>query len=321
VNREEHNMPPDISVSIVSYNTRDLLSACLKSLLDKQRAGEASLEIIVADNGSTDGTGEMVAANFPEVKIGYGRGNNAALAQAAGRYFFILNSDTEVEAGALSGMLEYMDKNPTVGMVGAQLILPDGSIQRSCARDPTLTAVFWEQTYLDKLFPNNKVTGSYLMSDWDYNSKREVEQVCGACFFVRAQAFREIGGFDPAYFMYFEDTDFCIRLRKDGWPIYFFPDARILHHLGASSGKNWRTRALMVSSYNQSRYYYYRKNFGRPKAQLLKAVVLLGAILRLGMWTVLLPVKRNAAEQVRLFADVFKRTLLMSDHDAMPTSK
>jgi GT2 family glycosyltransferase len=319
---------PDISVSIVSYNTRDLLSACLKSLLEREQAGEATLEIIVADNGSTDGSAEMVASAYPTVKfistggnVGYGRGNNAALAIAVGRYYFILNSDTEVEPGALAGMLAFMDSRTEVGMVGAQLILPDGSIQRSCARDPTLMAVFWEQTYLDKLFPKNRVTGSYLMTDWDYKSQREVEQVCGACFFVRAEAFKKIGGFDPAYFMYFEDTDLCVRLRKAGYPIYFYPEARILHHLGASSGKSWRTRALMIASYNQSRYYYYRRNYGPLHAAFLKATVLFGALLRLSAWTLLLPIKRSAGEQVRLFANVVKRTLLMSSQDAQPADK
>jgi GT2 family glycosyltransferase len=305
---------PDISISIVSYNTRDLLQACIQSLLAREAEGEAHLEIIVADNGSTDGTAAMVQELFPAVRfietggnIGYGRGNNAALADASGRYYFVLNSDTEVDQGALSGMLSFMDSHLEVGMIGAQLILPDGTIQRSCARDPTLMAVLWEQIYLDKLFPGNRVTGSYLMSDWDYKSRREVEQVCGACFF------------DPAYFMYFEDTDFCVRLRKSGWPIYFFPEARILHHLGASSGKSWRTRALMISSYNQSRYYYYRRNYGPWHALILKVLVVLGAHLRLGAWAVLLPFKRSAREQVRLFTDVAKRTLQMSSKDAHPT--
>ena len=316
---------PDISISIVSYNTRELLSACISSLLKRQDEGEAILEIIVADNGSTDGTLDELRELFPMVKlvetggnVGYGRGNNAALAEAHGRYYFVLNSDTEVEPGALNGMLEYMDENPEVGMVGAQLILPDGSIQASCARDPTLAAVFWEQTYLDKLFPKNKVTGNYLMTDWDYSTKREVEQVCGACFFVRAEAFKQISGFDPAYFMYFEDTDFCVRLRKSGRPIVFYPEARILHHLGASSGKSRRVRALMIASYNQSRYYYYRRNYGPFQAAILKSIVLLGAGLRLAAWSALALVKPSAREQTRLFVDVFRRTLFMTSKTAHP---
>jgi N-acetylglucosaminyl-diphospho-decaprenol L-rhamnosyltransferase len=321
--RATNSEVPDISISIVSYNTASLLRACVLSLLARESEGEASLEIIVADNGSTDGSCEMVKDEFPSVilvetggNIGYGRGNNAALHVAHGRYYFILNSDTEVEPGALGSMKSFMDENPTIGMLGAQLILPDRSTQASCARDPKLSAILWEQTYLDKLLPKNRVTGSYLMTDWDYGSRREVEQVCGACFFVRAEAFQQIGGFDPAYFMYFEDTDFCVRLRREGWPIWFFPDARILHHLGASSSKDWRIRALMVASYNQSRYYYFRRNYGRLEAITVKVLTLLGAALRLSMWSAIALVRPSSRDQVKLFADVWKRTLIMKDSGA-----
>jgi GT2 family glycosyltransferase len=317
---------PDISVSIVSYNTKDILIACIESLLRSEAEGEAALEIIVADNGSTDGTPEAIRSRFPTVifidtggNIGYGRANNAALHSASGRYFFIINSDIEMAPGAIAKMLAFMEANPKIGMIGAQLILPDGSIQGSCARDPTLLGVFWEQTYLDKLYPDNTITGSYLMTDWDYNSIREVPQVCGACFFVRAEAFRKIDGFDPAYFMYFEDTDFCVRLRKCRWPIYFFPEARIKHHLGASSGKSWRSRAMMISSYNQSRYYYYRRNHGKLQAIGLKAIVTMGAVLRLVAWSALSIVRPSARNQMRLFGLVFLNTVRMNDRGTSPT--
>jgi GT2 family glycosyltransferase len=307
---------PDISVSIVSYNTRDLLRDCLRSLLARESEGEASLEIVVADNGSTDGSLDMVRTEFPGVRIvetggniGYGRANNAGLQDALGRYYFVLNSDTEVEPGALRTMVSFLDENPGIGMVGAQLILPDGSTQPSCANDPTLESIFWEQTYLDKLLPRGKRTGAYTIRDWDYNETREVQQVCGACFFVRQEAYRQIGGFDPAFFMYFEDTDFCVRLRRAGWPIYFLPAARILHHLGASSGKDWRVRARMIAAYNQSRYYFFTREEGRRRGMLVKLYTLTGATLRLIVWSVARPQSRD---QARLFADVWKRTASMT---------
>ena len=309
---------PDISVSIVSYNTRDLLRACLLSLQARQAEGEATLEIIVADNGSTDGSPEMVLAEFSGVRlvrtggnIGYGRANNAALEEATGRYFFVLNSDTEVEPGALAALRGFMDAHPTVGAAGAQLILPDGTTQASCATDPSLRAVFWEQTYLDKLLPGNRVTGAYAMTHWAYNETRAVEQVAGACLFVRREAYGAIGGFDPAYFMYFEDTDFCIRLRKSGWPIWFVPQARIRHHLGASSGGDWRVRASMIASYNQSRYYYYTRYGGRGRGLLLKMLTLLGAGLRWLAWSIALVWRPAARDQVQLFRDVWRRTWFM----------
>jgi GT2 family glycosyltransferase len=310
---------PDVTVSIVSYNTCEPLRNCLASLKALKDAGEVSMDVVVADNGSTDGSVEMTRTAFPWVRlvetggnIGYGRANNAGLAGVASRYVFVLNSDTEVQPGALAVMRDFMDSNPKVGCVGAQLVLSDGSTQTSCARDPGLLAVFWEQTYLDKLLPNNRITGNYLMTNWDYKDRRHVEQVCGACLFARREAFEQIGGFDPAYFMYFEDTDFCIRLRLAGWPIYFVPEARILHLLGASSAKSWETRARMVSAYNKSRYYYFTRYHGRLKGLLIKAIVLMGALLRLAKWSAVALVRPASRDQVRLFREVVKQTWNMA---------
>jgi len=311
--------PPDITVSIVSYNTKDYLRACLTSLFERQSAGEASLEVIVADNGSIDGSQDMVRTEFPQVilmdpggNVGYGRGNNAAIAHATGRYYFILNSDTEIQPGALSSMLAYMQANPKIGMVGAQLVWPDGKDQASCSTDPPLSVVFWEQTFLYKLLPNNKVTSAYQMSGMDATKPQDVDQICGAGFFVRKEAWEALGGFDPEYFMYFEDIDFCIRLRRAGWPIVFLPQARITHHLGASSQKDWRIRAKMIASHNQSRYYFYTRNEGVRQGETLKFLVVLGAALRLIAWSLIsLTGKRNARDQIKMFWKVFVLSVKM----------
>lgn len=313
---------PDISVSIVSYNTCDLLRDCLTSLRARAAEGEATLEIIVADNGSTDGSVEMVEREFPEVivfrtggNIGYGRANNAAFERSRGGYFFVLNSDTEVEAGALAEMRDFLDENPQAGCAGAKLILPDGSTQPSVGSDPTLKAVFFEQTYLDRLLPKFKLTGGYNLTWWDYSDRREVEQVCGACLFVRRAAWEEIGGFDPAYFMYFEDTDFCVRVRRAGWQIWYLPDARIQHRLGGSSSDDWRVRARMVSAYNHSRYYFWTREAGPGGGALLKAMTLLGAALRLLAWSgraLKNPRDAEARQQQKLFRLIWHLTRTMT---------
>jgi hypothetical protein len=312
---------PDISIGIVSYNTCDLLRACLQSLRQRAAEGEATIEVIVADNGSSDGSVEMVQREFPEFQafytggnIGYGRANNAAFERATGRYFFVLNSDTEVEPGALREMVQFMDAHPQAGGAGAKLILPDGSTQPSVGTDPTLRAIFFEQTYLDKLLPHSRLTGGYLLTWWDYKERREVEQVCGACLFVRREAWHQIGGFDPAFFMYFEDTDFCLRLRRAGWQIWYLPDARIQHRLGGSSGNNWRVRARMVTSYNHSRYYFWTRERGQWAGSLTKAFTLLGATLRLLAWTgkcLKNPRNREARTQQKLFRRVWRLTRAM----------
>jgi GT2 family glycosyltransferase len=309
---------PDVSVSIVSYNTRELLRTCLLSLRERSAENEVSMEIIVADNDSRDGSAEMVEREFPDVvllrtggNLGYGRANNLAFAASSGCYFFVLNSDTEVQPGALRAMRDFLDEHPEVGAVGAQLVLPNGEIQPSCATDPKLEAVFWEQTYLDKLLPRNRITGAYAMTYWNYGDRREVEQVAGACLFVRREAWQCIGGFDPAYFMYFEDTDLCMRLRRAGWPIWFLPDARIKHHLGGSSG-DWAIRARMIASYNRSRYYYFGRHEGQARARLLKYFTVTGALLRLLAWTALALFKPGAVPQIKIFRRVLRETVHMT---------
>ena len=306
----------DISISIVSYNTRDLLRACLQSL--EARREEVALEIIVIDNNSTDGSAEMVRAEFPKVllieageNLGYGRANNRGLKDARGRHFFVLNSDTEVQPGALRALVDFLDNHPKAGAVTAQLILPDGSIQPSCATDPNLMKVFWEQTYLDRLFPHNKITGGYTMTHWNYDDIREVEQVAGAAVVIRREAWQQIGGFDPAFFMYFEDTDLCIRLRKAGWSIWFLPGARVHHKVGASSDKDWQLRARMVSSLNWSRYYYFSKRESTFRGKMLKALVVMGAFLRLITWSFIAIIKPAKRDQVKLFRQVLHQSWKM----------
>jgi len=306
----------DISISIVSYNTRDLLRACLQSL--EARREEVALEIIVIDNNSTDGSAEMVRAEFPKVllikageNLGYGRANNLGLKDAKGRHFFVLNSDTEVQPGALRALVDFLDNHQQAGAVTAQLILPDGSIQPSCATDPNLMKVFWEQTYLDRLFPHNKITGGYTMTHWNYDDIREVEQVAGAAVVIRREAWQQIGGFDPAFFMYFEDTDLCIRLRKAGWSIWFTPDARVHHKVGASSDKDWQLRARMVSSLNWSRYYYFTQRESTFRGKMLKALVVMGAFLRLITWSFIAIIKPAKRDQVKLFRQVLRQSWKM----------
>ncbi len=307
--------PIDITVSVVSYNTRDLLRECLLSL--QARSEEASLEIVVVDNGSRDHSVEMVRREFPQVlvieshaNLGYGRANNLGLSKARGEFVWILNSDTTVEAGTARSMLNWMREHPECGMIGSRLILPDGSTQPSCADDPSLWAILFEQLYLDKLLPGNRITGFYAMTHWDYKEPRSVPQVCGASMMVRSQAWQETGGFDERFFMYFEDTDLCLRVRQAGWKVWYLPQAGVQHHLGASSGGSWKVRARMVASYNHSRLIFFAARSGARLAQQLRQLFLLGAALRLAAWTVVYIVRprRSNLDQILLFREVLRRT-------------
>ena len=306
----------DISVAIVSYNTRDLLRECLRSL--QEHSAEANLEIIVIDNASHDGSAPMVRDEFPAVQLiesahnaGYGAANNRALAQARGEYVWILNSDTTIESGAMATMLDWMCADPRCGAIGTRLILADGSTQNSYDFDLSWRAVFAEQTYLDKLLPSQR----YSVSDWELGA-RAVPYLCGASLLVRRAAWQELGGFDESYFMYFEDIDLCSRLREAGWELCYLPDARVHHHLGASSARDWRDRARMVSHYNRGRLRFLVRNRAQKTARCIQFLLSFGALARLIFWLLRALLasshaqRRHCRSQIKLFRQVWKLTRL-----------
>ncbi len=312
---------PDLSVAVVSYNTRDLLRACLASLHARQAEGEAHLEVIVADNGSSDGSVEMVRAEFPAVRlvetggnVGFGRANNLALRDARGRHVCLLNSDAEALPGALAKTLAFLDAHPDVGLAGGQLLWPDGRPQTSWGDDPTLAGVWQEQTFWGAVqthltFPRRERRDEVL--------PRDVDQISGAFMVIRRAAWRQVGGFDPAYFMYNEDVDLNVRLRRAGWRVVFLPDVSVRHHLGASSRADWRTRARMVSAYNRSRFLYFTRYGGPGAGRRLRAFCLLGAAIRLTGWTLLSPVRPQARDKVKLFREVWRQTRAMREADTL----
>ncbi|PQV62862.1 hypothetical protein B1R32_1192 [Abditibacterium utsteinense] len=312
-----------VSVSIVSFNTRELLRACLLSL--EARRGEIEFEVFVVDNGSRDGSVAMVRAEFPNVEliesggnIGYGRANNLALARARGEFFWILNSDTEAWPGAMARMAEFLETNPGCGAVASRLMLPDGSTQPSCARDPNLLDFLWEQTYFAQLPFLRKVCGGYTYGGDFYERTAEIAQAAGASILVRTAVLCSISGFDARYFMYFEDTDLCVRLRRAGWTLFYLHDAAITHYLGASSDGDWQVRARMVSALNASRYLFFRTHHGRLQAEVLRWICVLGALLRIVAWSAQLIKTRDVSkwQKIRLFARVFKNTLAITPHSA-----
>ena len=306
---------PDVSVAIVSYNTQDLLRACLRSLLLREADGEATLEVIVADNGSTDGSPDMVRAEFPSVRIiemgenlGFGRANNLALSNASGCAYCLLNSDAEVQPGAFSAALAVLHSDPKIGLVGGQLLWPDGRPQTSYGDDPTLLGVLREQTFTGAQGVAPPIAPQTA-------AVKDVHQICGAFMLLRPEAWHEMGGFDPHYFMYNEDVDLNFRLRRAGWRVVFAPQVRVTHHLGASSSADWQKRARMVSAYNESRFYFFSRFYGPAAGAKLRAYCLLGAAIRLTGWRVLSFVKPSAQDKVKLFQEVWRRTKALTSSD------
>jgi len=256
---------PDLSVCIVNWNTRRYLEQALASVLDSGSA--IGLQVVVVDNGSEDGSAEMVRERFPGVtllesgeNLGFARGYNRAAREAAGRHLMMLNPDTVVRPGALERLVAFLDSHPRTGAAGPRLLNPDGSLQLSCRRFPRPLAAVFRNTVLGRLVPGNRFTRDYLMTDWDHEMVREVDWVSGAAVCIRREAWREVGGFDEGYYMYAEDMDWCLRAGEAGWDIHYVPEAVIVHRIGASSDQR---PAAMVREFHRSMARFYRKHYAR----------------------------------------------------------
>lgn len=225
---------PEISVVVVSYETREMIRGLLASL---RGAGTArACEVLVVDNASGDGTVGMLRAEFPDVRVianaenvGYSRAVNQAIRAASGRYLLILNPDIEVQPGAIDALARHMDENPSTGIAGGKLLNPDGTLQYSCRTFYTLSTLLHRRTPLGRLFPDSRIVRDHLMMDWDHDTVREVDWMLGACLMVRREAITDVGLMDERFFMYFEDVDWCYRMKQHGWRVVYVPDARMTH--------------------------------------------------------------------------------------------
>ena len=269
-----------LSICIVSWNTRDLLEACLRSVFaDPDSDG---WQVLVVDNASSDGSADMVEDRFPRAELirspenlGFSRGNNLALERAAGRCLLLLNSDTAVDAGALGGLVDYLDSDPGAGAIGPRLVYPDGSLQLSCGRTPGLHSEIVHKLLLHRIFP------FFRLGRWPHGERRKVGWVTGACLMVRREAAAETGFLDPGIFMCFEDLDWCMRLRKKGWSVVYLPSSRVVHLDGQSIRKNLG-EMLVVSQ--QSLFYLFEKHFGMGRLHVLRLLTVIEMLLRSALW-------------------------------------
>lgn len=252
----------EVSVTICSWNTQDDLRACLQSL-DAVR-DEVPFEVIVIDNASKDGSPDMVEKEFPwvrlyrmEVNLGFTGGHNFALKERSAPFAFLLNSDTIVHPHALETLLSTHKTHPEVGIIGPKLINPDGSLQFSCRRFPSPWAALFRNTFLGRLFPNNKFTREYLMQDLSHDVPRHVDWVSGAAMFVSKEFIDKVGLLDEGYFMYSEDVDWCWRAWQNGFEVMYLPEAVITHAIGKSTDK---AANKMIVRFHKSMYRFYRKN-------------------------------------------------------------
>lgn len=289
-------MTPRVAVAIVSYNTIDHLRNCLESL---RVAG--AREIVVVDNGSTDGSVEMVARDYPGVilranrtNLGYGAASNEAIAATSTPYIFLLNTDTLVEPDVLEVLASYLDAHPRVAIVGPRLHNVDGSLQRSAHAFPSAMTL---RPIISRIPPLRKRS----MLTWPHDRVRRVAWVKGAALGIRRTAFDEVGGFDPAFFLYFEETDLSFRLAERGWETHFTPETVVVHKGGASTEQQ---RAEMVVQFYASMRQFYRYHYPRARQMRLDAVLKGTAVVSLIRDRARLATTRDPARAARLADDV-----------------
>jgi GT2 family glycosyltransferase len=273
----------DVSIVIVSYNTRHLLNLCLESIY--KTAGSLEVETIVVDNSSRDGSVEMVRQLFPQVVIiensnnsGFAAACNQGIEISKGRYILLLNSDAELLEGTLQTMVSFMDEHPKVGITGTQLFNADGTFQGSYADFPSLWGEFLLLTKLSKLFRPDCFP-SYPASQ--SQAIRPVDWVFGACMLARKSTIDAIGLMDESYFMYTEETDWCFRVHKGGFDIYYLPEARVLHKSGQSAATEPEFKRSQIY---RSKWLFFTKHRSKIEAKTLYTAIKIASILKLVAW-------------------------------------
>ncbi len=246
---------------------KGLLTYCVKSL-HRHRSAHIG-EVIIIDNASIDGsrvrlTEWELTKTFNPLTVsvvyrtqnqGYAVGNNEGIRRAAGEYILILNPDIAVLPGSIDRMVEYLDRHPSVAVVGPKLLNPDKSLQHSCYQFPTLETPVYRRTFLGHTRRGKRHVRSYMMMDWDHQSDRPVDWIMGSAMMLRRSAIEHVGGLDEQFFMYFEDIDWCRRFWLAGYEVHYIGSAMMIHYhqrLSADTGlwglTSWATRTHIASA-------------------------------------------------------------------------
>ena len=275
----------DVAIIIVSWNVRDYLSNCLRSVYPEINRPGVMGKVYVIDNRSTDGTVDLVRHLFPNVEmiandenVGFGTANNQGMVAAEAdkpRYYFLLNPDTVVQPGSIAKMVKFMDRTPAAGLVGARLLYGNGRFQHSAFRFPGIGQLVFD------LFPirpyrlyESRINGRYPRRFYRPNRRPfAVDHTLGATMMVRANVAEQTGGFDEAYALYCEEIDWGWRIRKAGWEIYAMPTVEITHY-GGESSKQAPVQSMMALW--RSRAQLYHQHHGRLKAKLATRLVTIG---------------------------------------------
>jgi len=284
-------MKADLSIVIVSYNTRQLLKECLDSVYASLAESTLVSEVAVVDNASRDGSAAMVRKHFPQVRLianednrGFAAANNQALG-AIGygtgdiphppppKYVMLLNPDTLVSGSALTTLVHFMDENPRAGACGARLLHSDGSFQHSAFAFPTLFQVFLDFFPINYRLTDSRLNGRYPRRLYQAGKPFPIDHPLGATLMVRRETIAQVGPLDEQFFIYCEEIDWCLRIKGAGWSIWCVPKAEIVHHVAQSTSQ---FRDEMFVALWKSRYQLFEKHYSRLFQWAARGIVGLG---------------------------------------------
>jgi GT2 family glycosyltransferase len=273
----------DLSIVVVNWNTRDLLRACLQSI--EGTIERLDYQVIVVDNDSADGSADMVAAEFPHTtlirnadNVGFARANNQAFKFCTGRHVLLLNSDAELLPGTAERMVRALDAQPRTGIVGVQVLNPDGTFQASYADFP---GVLGELLLATKLATRLRGATYPYYAEAQSQLDCSVDWVSGACLMARRSAIEDVGPLDETYFMYTEETDWCYRFKRRGWSVRYLASAQVLHWGSQSSRRVPERRRSLVYA---SKWLFMRKHRGAAAAELFRTTLWAASALKLVFW-------------------------------------
>jgi GT2 family glycosyltransferase len=266
-----------LSIVIICWNDWKVIENCLSSIFAGTH--QIEYEVIVSDNGSTDGSPERIRTQFPTVRVienhanlGFAKGNNVGIRKACGEYVLILNPDTIIHDGSLDRWIEFADRHPEAGAFGCRVQNPDGTYQRSARAFPTILRYLVAALGLRFLGRLKRPVLCVEYEGWKGDTEREVDWQSGCCVMLRGEVLRNLGGFDEQFFYQFEEVDLCRRVRESGYQIRFTPQASITH-LGGQSVGRFPARFAIEICRNGYRYFY--KHFGRRGARQYRRVLLI----------------------------------------------
>lgn len=299
----------DLSIVIVNWNTIELLRDVLRSVFET--SGPITMQVIVVDNASDDGSADMVARNYPEALLirnetnrGFAAANNQGFEVATGRHVLMLNSDTIVLGDVLAASVRYLDAHPDVGAMGCRVLNPDGTMQRTCSMWPSLLNLTLQTFGLWKV-PWPRFFGRYQMMHWQRDSERDVDSISGCYLVLRATILDQVGPLDEAFFFFGEETDWCRRMREAGWRLVFTPVGEIIHYGSASASKLNHRRDLLLTD---AMVRLHAKHGGRLAAISAWVILFLFNFSRASFWSLISLMRRRPAVSDR--ARHFRRVVV-----------